>query len=105
MSTLGKRKDAPTGQCLTLLKAFCDKSWRPCAWQLNRLGMLDERARISDLRHRWGIPVRADIIRDRGYISTTYVIPEEYQEEAKRLISRGMELEREEREAQQKERK
>jgi hypothetical protein len=59
--------------------------------------MLDERARISDLRHRWGIPVRADTCRDGGVIQTTYVIPEEYQEEAKRLIREGSQLEEQER--------
>ena len=97
MSTKGMRKEAPTGQCLTLLRAFVTNGWAPESWQLNRIGMLDERARISDLRHRWGIPVRADICRDGNMICTTYVIPEEYQEEAKRLIREGTQLEEQER--------
>lgn len=98
MSTQGMRKAAPTGQCLTLLRAFRDKGWTPASWELNRLGMLDERARISDLRHRWGILVNAHTERAGRVVSTTYILREECREEAMMLILRGEELEREEKE-------
>jgi len=85
-----KRNDAgraPTSQCLRLLIAFQRQRWSAPAWSLNRLGMLNERGRISDLRHRWGLLVKAEPRGRRGH--TVYTIPPGQRREARRLIREG----------------
>jgi len=86
------RTDAPTGQCLELLVAFRDLRWRAPAWALNRLGMLNERGRISDLRHRWGVQVEAKSERVDGSVRTTYVVPSPSRRRARELIRAGRTL-------------
>ena len=83
---------APTGQCLTVLKALRVHGWRCQAWDLNHLGMLNERARISDLRHRWGIEIAAETVRVEGQQQTTYVVAAHSQERACQLIATAREI-------------
>lgn len=79
----------PTGQCLTLLREMCRLGWRAPAWALNQLGMLNERGRISDLRHLWGVPIEAEIENVGGGKRTTYVVPKGHRREARALIRSG----------------
>lgn len=85
----------PTGGCLVLLEELCAEKWRAPSWLLNRIGMLNERGRISDLRHRWGVPIEAHTETVRGRRRTEYAVPRGHRREARRLIRLGRETESE----------
>ena len=83
---------APHGDCLVLLEAFSRMAWRAPAWALNRLGMLSERARISDLRARWGIEIVAHSHWVRGRKHTIYELRAASRARARALIHDGRSL-------------
>lgn len=83
------KAQAPSGQCLTVLEALQCHGWRYAAWQMNGLGMLNERGRISDLRHRWGVEIVAETTCLHGQQRTTYVVPPSSRARATELIEAG----------------
>lgn len=74
------------GQCRRILMAFAMSQWRVDAPTLNALGPLNYRGRISDLRHKWGIGIRAHSVSVDGKKHTTYVVPEADRQRATALL-------------------
>lgn len=77
------------GQCRRILLAFAMSAWRVDALTLNALGPLNYRGRISDLRHKWGVGIRAFSESVGGKRHTTYVVPEADRERASALLELG----------------
>ena len=77
------------GQCRKLLMALAVSGWEAPAVTLGlHLDMLNYRARITDLRHRWDIPIEARIQWVNGKKHTTYVVPAEARERACALLDK-----------------
>ncbi len=84
------RPKKPRGQCRRLLMALAVSDWAAPAPLLGlHLNMLNYRARITDLRQRWGIPIKAESEIVNGRKHTVYTVPQAARQRAAELLADG----------------